>query len=133
VLAPLRVNPAPLSLIWEICTFALPVLVIVSVSVDEEPVFTFPKPKLVELKDRTKVCATPVPLSAIVAGELGALLTTLRPPVTAPADAGANCTLKVLDCPAVRVIGNDKELVLKPLPETFTCVTDSFPVPLLVN
>ena len=97
VLAPLRANPAPLSLIWEICTFALPVLVIVSNNVDEVPVFTFPKPKLVELKDRTRVCATPVPLSAIVAGEFGALLTTLTLPVTAPAEAGANCTVKVLD------------------------------------
>lgn len=97
VLAPLRVNPAPFSLICEICTFALPVFVIVSGSIDEVPVFTFPNPKLVVLKESTTVCATPVPLSGIVAGEFGALLTIVTLPLAVPADVGANCTLKLLD------------------------------------
>ena len=97
MLTPLSANPAPLSLILEICTLALPVLVNVSVSVEELPVFTFPNPRLAVLKESTGVCAaTPVPLSGIVAGEFGALLTTVTPPVTAPAAAGANCTVKLL-------------------------------------
>jgi hypothetical protein len=32
----------------------------------------------------------PVPLTAIIAGEFGALLTIVTPPLAVPADAGAN-------------------------------------------
>jgi hypothetical protein len=42
-LAPLSVYPAPLTAISEICTFELPVLVIVTVCVEAVPVFTLPK------------------------------------------------------------------------------------------
>ena len=132
-LAPVRLKPAPLSLIWVICTFPLPVFVAVTGKLDELPVFTFPKLRLVVLNDSVSDCATPVPLRAIVAGEFGALLTTVTLPLAAPADAGENCTLKLLDCPAPREIGRFSELVLKPVPLAVTPVIVSVPVPLLVN
>ena len=40
--APLRLKPAPLSVMPEICTFAFPVFLTVTVCVEEEPSFTFP-------------------------------------------------------------------------------------------
>jgi hypothetical protein len=133
VLDPVILKPVPLWLICEICTLPLPVLVIVTGSVEELPVLTFPKARLVVLYDKVSVCATPVPLSGTVAGEFGALLTIDKLPVAAPAEAGRNCTLKLLDCPAAREIGRLSELVLKPLPATLTWVTLSVPVPLLVT
>lgn len=120
VLAPLRVKPVPDSVICEILTSALPVLVMVSERVDEFPVFTVPKARLVELNESTRVCATPVPLREMVAGELEALLTMLTEPLTEPAAVGENSTLKVVDCPAVRLMGKDTPVVLKPLPLTLT-------------
>jgi len=41
----------PLTLICVICTAVLPVFVMVSDCVAENPVFTFPKARLAELKD----------------------------------------------------------------------------------
>ena len=133
VFAPVKLKPVPFSLTCAICTFPLPVFVAVTGSVDELPVFTFPKLRLVVLNDSVSDCATPVPLSGIVAGEFGALLTTVTLPLAAPADAGENCTLKLLDCPAAREIGRLSELVLKPVPLAVTPVTVSVAVPQLVN
>lgn len=88
--APLSVNPAPLSLIWETVTLALPPFVTVTLCVDDDPVFTFPKPRLVVLNVSICVDATPVPLMAMTAGEFSALLTIVTLPLAVPADAGAN-------------------------------------------
>ena len=97
VLAPLRENPDPLSVICEIMTLAFPVLVIVTFCVDEDPVLTLPKPRVVVLNERSSVAATPVPLRAITFGEFGALLRIVMLPLAAPAEAGANCALNVVD------------------------------------
>jgi hypothetical protein len=131
--APLMVNPAPLSVICETVTLALPVFVTVTLCVDDEPVLTLPKPRFVELKVSTCVAATPVPLRAITEGEVGALLRMVTLPLAVPPDAGANCTLRLVDCPEFRDTGNDRVPALKPLPATLTCVTVRVPVPLLVN
>ena len=116
-----------------ICTVELPVFVRVSVCVDEVPVFTFPKLRLFELRLRVSVAATPVPVSATVAGEPGALLVIVRLPLALPVDAGANCTLKVVDCPALTDSGRVNPLVLKPLPVTLTCETVNVAVPVLLS
>ena len=94
----------PLTVIDEICTLVLPVLVIVSFFVDEDPVFTFPKAKLAELKERVCVAATPVPLNATVAGDVAALLTMLTVPARFPAVGGANTTLNVAVAPTATVV-----------------------------
>ena len=95
--APLKANPAPLSVIVEIVTLALPVFVTVTDCVDEDPSFTLPKARLVLLNERVCDAATPMPLNATVAGEFGALLTMETAPLTVPADAGEKTTLKLVD------------------------------------
>ena len=72
----------------EICAFALPVLVMVTPLVEEEPMFTLPKLRFVVLNERSSVAATPVPLKLTAVGEVGALLTRDRLPLTGPAIAG---------------------------------------------
>src|SRR5207244_3994959 len=64
---------------------------------------------------------TPVPLRAMVLGELAALLTSEMLPDALLVAVGANCTLKVLDCPAATVSGKVSPLMLKPAPVTGSC------------
>jgi hypothetical protein len=73
----------------------LPVFVIVSVFVEDVPVFTFPNAKLVPLKESVWATATPVPVSATVEGEAGALLAMLTLPAKLPTVVGANTALNV--------------------------------------
>jgi hypothetical protein len=89
-LAPLRLNPVPEAAMLETVTLTFPVLVTVSVCVAEVPVLTIPKLRLVVLNESAGVEATPVPLNGIVAGLLGALLSTDALPLAEPAEAGAN-------------------------------------------
>ena len=62
--------------------------------------------------------AAPEPASEIVVGELVALLTTVAVPVRLPDVAGANITLKLVDCPAETAMGSARPLELKPVPVT---------------
>jgi hypothetical protein len=130
---PVKLNPAPLSLICAMVTLEFPEFVKVTLCVAEDPVFTFPKAMLVVLKASACIAATPVPLSAIAAGEVGALLTTLILPVAAPAAAGLNCTLKLPVWPDISVIGSANLPMLNPRPVTLTWLTDSVPVPVFCN
>jgi hypothetical protein len=114
-------------------TFAFPLLVTVTFSDDEDPVFTFPKLKDVVLKESSSVAATPVPLRVIILGEVGALLTIDTLPLAAPEEVGANWRLIVADWPALRESGTDSPLVLNPLPVTLTCEIVNVPVPLFVS
>jgi hypothetical protein len=131
--APLSVNPAPFSAIPETVTLALPELVTVTPNVDELPVFTFPNPRLVVLNDSDCEAATPVPVSAINAGELGALLTTVMLPLVAPAAVGANCTVRFAELPAAIFNGRASVPTLKPAPVALTWETVRVPVPLFSN
>jgi hypothetical protein len=133
VLAPLKLKPAPLSPICVICTVPFPEFVTVTGSVEELPVFTFPKVTSDVLNESANVAATPVPLRLTTAGEFGALLATVRLPFTAPADCGANSTLKLLVWPAAKEIGRASGPMLYPLPPTLAWVIVSVPVPLLEN
>lgn len=130
--APLNVNPAPLSVTEDTVTLAFPEFVRVTFWVEDDPAFTFPKPRLVVLNVSVCVAATPVPLKATTAGEFGALLTIVTLPLSAPAEVGANCTLKFVDWPAFRLKGSARVPVVKPVPATPTCVTVKVPVPLFV-
>ena len=132
-LAPLSVKVDPVSAMLEIVTLAFPVLVTVTVCVEDDPAFTFPKDRLFELNESVCDAATPVPLNGIEAGEFGALLTIDRAPVTPPVEAGEKTTLKVVDWLAASEIGNDSVLVPKPLPLTPTWLMVSVPVPLFTS
>jgi len=70
------------------------VLVIETFFAALEPVLRFPKLRELGEAESCKVEATPVPLKAIVVGELGASLRSARLPAKVPADAGAKRTLK---------------------------------------
>jgi hypothetical protein len=86
--APLTEKPVPPAATCEICTFEFPVFVIVSICVEEEPAFTFPKFTLLALKETVWVVATPVPLSATTLGEPAALLMIAMLPLEEPAVTG---------------------------------------------
>jgi hypothetical protein len=85
--------------------------------------------------------AKPLPVNAIVVGDVGALLTSDRLPVTVPEVEGANSTVIVPEPPAATVIGTVMPLVLKPDPVRLAAVMDRLalagfetvndPVPLL--
>jgi len=67
------------------------------------PTVTVPKLTLVGL---AAICGwVPVPLSAIVAGGLGALLVIEILPGALPADVGAKVTVKVKFAPALMLVG----------------------------
>ena len=69
----------------------------------------------------------------MVLGELAALLTSEMLPDALLVAVGANCTLKVLDCPGGRVSGNVSPLMLKPAPVTVACGMVKSAVPELVS
>lgn len=125
--------PEPLADIPEIATFELPVLVTVKLCVAELPSFTLPKLRLLGLTLMLCVEATPVPLSATAAGEFGALLITDTLPLVLPAEVGAYCTVKLLLCPGVKVIGAEMPLRLKPLPVTVACEIVRLAFPLFLT
>jgi len=108
-----------------------PVLVMVSVCVPEFPIVTLPKATLVGLAVNAPA-ATPVPDTGIVSVEFVAFDVTVRLPLTAPADVGANETVKVALCPALIVTGVVIPLTLNPAPVIPTCVTDTLVPPVLV-
>jgi hypothetical protein len=87
-LTPLSVYPVPAAPIAEICTFELPVLVIVTGCVEDVPFVTFPKLTAFVLSVRISVAATPVPVSATTVGDVAALLTNVILPLADPAAAG---------------------------------------------
>jgi len=76
----------------------------------------------------------PVPDSAIVVGELVALLAMDTPaPLTAPAVVGANFTVSVADCPGVSMVPFEIPLALKPAPVTVTLEIVMFELPLFIT
>jgi hypothetical protein len=98
-------------------------------------VVTLPKLRLIGLILSVNVAAIPDPLRATEVGEVGALLTMVTPPVTAPTDAGANATVIVVCCPAFTFNGSANPLTLKPDPVDVSWVMLSVAVPvfLMIN
>ena len=106
-------------------------MLMVSVWVLVTPTATLKKFTLVGI---TLICGcTPLPLSEIVAGELVALLTTLRLPVTLTAEAGAKLTFSARLWPAGRVMAPVKPLTPNPVPVVLTCEMLTLPVPVFVS
>jgi hypothetical protein len=75
----------------------------------------------------------PVPVSAIVAGEFVALLTTDTLPVTLPTAVGAKATFTVADWLGIKMVPDVTPLVLNPVPVTVTPEIVTFEFPLFVN
>src|SRR5271165_3896351 len=116
----------------EIWTLEFPVFVMTTLCEDVPPVLTFPKLRLVVLKESVCVVAMPVPLKARTAGEFGALLRIDTLPDTVPAEAGWYCTLNVVEVPGFSDSGKLSPLVLKPLPATLTWLIVRTAVPVLL-
>ena len=95
--------------------------------------FTLPKTTADGLADSVVVVATPVPLTATVDGEFEAFVVKLTMPLVLPAAIGANCTLKVLFCPAAIVNGVVTPVTLTPAPVELNCEIVRLAVPVLVT
>lgn len=80
-----------------------------------------------------ETCWTPVPDREIVAGEFLALLVTVTLPVTLVVDDGVKLTIKVVDCPGVKIRPEETPLAVNPAPEMETFETVTFELPVLEN
>ncbi len=128
---PLKPKPLPETVACETFRLALPGLLSVIVCVLVVPTVTLPK---LALAGTTEICgSTPAPESAIVAGELVALLSTDTLPVTLPVAVGAKATFSEALCPAARVNGRVIPLTLNPAPATFTCEMLTLLLPVLLS
>ena len=103
VLKPAWLNPAPATVICEKDSVVFPLFFNVIGCEFVVPFVTVPN---ATLEGVAAICACiPVPLSAIVAGELGALLIIEIPPVVLPAALGAYVAVNVVLAPALIDIG----------------------------
>jgi hypothetical protein len=109
-----------------------PLAVRVPLSGELDPTATLPKLRLVG-ETANWPAAVPVPERAILSGEFDAFDTTERPPLTAPALAGAKVAVKVTLWFAVRVRGKVNPLIEKAVPVKFACEMVSVDPPELVS
>ena len=96
------------------------------------PTITLLKPRLVGF-DPNAPAATPVPDSGMLSVGLDAFEVIVILPLTLPAAAGVNVTLKFALCPAVSVTGALIPLKLKPDPLIPTCEIVTLEPPVLVT
>ena len=88
---------------------------------------------MLAVQDKLITCV-PVPESAIVVGELVALLATVTcAPVTLPPLVGANVTVSVAVCCGIKTVPAETPLVLKPAPVVLTEEIVTFELPLFVR
>lgn len=113
----------PEEITCEMVTLEFPELVSVRLCEALLPAFRLPKLSEVGLAESCSVGATPVPLSATLVGELGALLTSARLPEKVPAEAGANPTLKEAVPPGAMERGNESPDSVYPVPLSDAWVT----------
>lgn len=113
---PLRVKPVPVTLTWEMLTAALPVFVSVTLCVALALRAWLPKLSEVVLGVSCRTGASPVPLSGIVVGEFGALLTSVRLLEELVPDVGVKLTVKLVDFPGANVSGIARPVRPNPVP-----------------
>jgi hypothetical protein len=80
------------------------------------PTTTLPRPRVVGVTVSCPAAAVPVPDSGMVSVGLDAFEVIVTLPITVPADAGVNVTVKLALCPAVSVRGAVIPLRLNPVP-----------------
>jgi hypothetical protein len=134
IASPERLNPVPDALACEMTVLAFPGLLRVMVAVPVLPVFTLLKFTLVGLMV-SKGCggAVPIPLSAMLRGEFGALLVMEMLPLAFPAEVGANLAVNDVAWPALSVTGVVNPLKLKPAPEELADEITTLAVPVFVT
>jgi hypothetical protein len=124
--------PGPTVVTLAIVTVEFPAFVRVAVSVLLLPTLTFPKGILVVLELRTKVAATPVPVSGIVNGDVAPLFVNETEPLTGPGPVGANIAVNVVLPPAAMFAGRVSPLMLYPFPDAEAAVIVNVPVPVFL-
>jgi hypothetical protein len=129
--SPLMLNPAPVTVAWEMVT--LPVPVLLRTMVCDVLLFTTTLPKAILAGEAESCSVTPVPLKPTVSGDPAALLVMLTLPLSLPVAAGAKVAVKGVDCPAESVSGTVSPLRLKPVPVADAAVTVTLAVPVLVS
>jgi hypothetical protein len=105
VVIPLTAKFCAFTVMLEIVSDVLPLLVIVTLFELELPAFTLVKLTRVGLEESVTEAAVPLPLKDRTLGELGALLVMVTVPLWLPAVVGANSTLKLAVPPAAIVAG----------------------------
>lgn len=120
-LRPLRLNPAPEAVAWEIVRVAFPEFESVTVCEPLPSTLTFPKLMLDGLAPSCP--CVPAPVRDMESGEFDALLDTDRVPSESPVACGANWIWNTAFWPAPTVIGNVKPGALKLLFENVAWVT----------
>lgn len=116
---PEREKPAPrMTVALVMLTGAVPEEVKVTDFVDEEPIVTLPKLRLVApVVNCGLVADIPMPLRLTAGVALAdALLAIVSWPETAPVLAGLNCTVRVIAFLGLKVTGNFPPETLKPAP-----------------
>jgi len=129
----LRLNPLPVTLIWEMATAELPVLASVTLCELLAPSVSLPKLNEVVLGVSCRIGATPLPLSAIVVGELGALLTSVKLLAELAPDVGVKLSVNVADFPGATVNGKARPLRPNPVPGPAACVMLRLALPGLLS
>jgi len=131
---PLMLKPVPETVACETVTTALPRFVSVTVWALVLATVTFPKMMLAGFGvSCPPVGWMPFPVKGTTLGELRVLLVSVTLPDALLMAAGANCTLRVTDCPGVRATGKLSPLMLKPPPVTLPCEIVRLAVPELVS
>src|SRR2546428_232245 len=129
--SPLMLKPAPVKVPCAMVKLALPELVKVTFCTLVLPTSTLPKLTVAGVTNDS-ACTEISPLSLLEALPSSSLTSETLPDAL-PMVAGANCTLKVLDCPAARVSGRVRPVMLKPVPETVACETLTVVLPVFVS
>jgi hypothetical protein len=124
---PLMVKAVPLTLAWEIVTAADPVFDRFRVAVPLLPTTT--PLKLTAAGETPNPGTVPVPVSAIVIGEFGALLATEILPVAFPAEVGKNCVVKLKLWPGWTVCPAGDPTMLNPVPVILAWLIVTLAVP----
>jgi len=91
------------------------------------PTGTFPK--LIVAGELSSPGCVPVPVTAIVIGEFGALLDTEILPLALPADVGENCAVKFTLCPGWITCPAANPPIVKPVPLTLAWAIVTFAEP----
>ena len=105
VATPLSLNSAPVNVIKEIVRSAVPVFEMVKFAFPVEPSVTVPNWTELLLREICGAGATAV-AARFTTCELPSLLWAVIVPVTLPAVVGVTATVKFVDCPVARDIGN---------------------------
>ena len=110
----------PVAEIWEIVTEEFPVLVSVRVCEALLPEIRLPKFRDAGFARSCRTDAIPAPLTEMVSGDVGAVLTSVRLPEKLLAEAGSKATLNEVELPGVIEIGNanPEDRKLEPVSET---------------